>query len=88
LILAKFLHWHNKQRDWWFKDKLKLKVDANAALPSDEAPGEYCLSKLLGLSMNELWEALIACNLANKMGKRGNFISLSLLLSLALDYSN
>jgi hypothetical protein len=43
-------------------------------LPLDEAPGEYCLSKLLGITMDDLWEVLIDCNLAKKMGKRGNLI--------------
>ena len=42
--------------------------------PLDEAPGEYCLSKLLGITMDDLWEVLIDCKLAKKMGKRGNLI--------------
>jgi hypothetical protein len=44
------------------------------SLPLDEAPGEYCLSKLLGITMDDLWEVLIDCKLAKKLGKRGNLI--------------
>jgi hypothetical protein len=35
-----------------------------------ECPGEYSISKLLGIMMKELWEVLIDCNLAKQMGKR------------------
>jgi hypothetical protein len=42
--------------------------------PLDEAPGEYCLSKLLGITMDDLWELSIDCKLAKKMGKWGNLI--------------
>jgi hypothetical protein len=65
-LLAKFLHSHDKHEAWWFKVKIKPKPNAS---PLDEAPGEYCLSKLLGVTMNQLWDVLIACNLAKKMGK-------------------
>jgi hypothetical protein len=45
------------------------------SLVLDEAPGKHCLSKLLGITMNQLWDVLIACNLAKKMGsKRGNIL--------------
>jgi hypothetical protein len=75
--LANFLHSHNKHEAWWFKIKIKIKPKPNAAMssPLDEAPGKYCLSKLLGITKNDLWEVLIDCNLAKEnMGKRGNLI--------------
>jgi hypothetical protein len=52
----------------------KPKADADASLPLDEAPGEYCLSKLLGISMHGLWEVLITWDLAKKRGKRGKVL--------------
>ena len=75
-ILASFLHSHDKHEAWWFKIKIKIKSKPNSdtAFPFDEAPGEYCISKLLGITMDALWEVLIDCNLAKKMGKRGNLI--------------
>jgi hypothetical protein len=73
-ILAIFLHSHNKHEAWWFKIKIKSKPNPDMSLPLDEAPGEYCLSKLLGIAMDDLWEVLIDCKLAKKMGKRGNLI--------------
>ncbi len=75
-ILAKFFHSHDKHKTWWFWVKIKPKADANGSSPSDEAPGEYCLSKLLGISMNGPWEVLIACNLAKKKGKLGIVLKL------------
>jgi hypothetical protein len=42
--------------------------------PLDEAPGEYCLSKLLGITMDDLWQVLIDSRLAKKIGKQGNLI--------------
>jgi hypothetical protein len=69
-ILAKFLRAHQQHEAWWFKIKIIPNADSNEAWPLDEAPGEYCLSKLLGISMNDLWEVLIASNLAKKRGKR------------------
>ncbi|WP_288993340.1 hypothetical protein [uncultured Marinobacter sp.] len=74
LLLAKFLHSHDKHEAWWFKVKIKPKQNVDMSSPLDEAPGEYCLSKLLGITMNQLWDVLIACNLAKKMGKRGNIL--------------
>jgi hypothetical protein len=68
-ILAKFLHAHKHHEAWWLKVKITPKADADTSLPPDEVPGEYCLSKLLGISMDDLWEVLIACNLAKKKGK-------------------
>jgi hypothetical protein len=77
-ILAKFLRAHDGHEAWWFKLKILPKVDSHstkdALSPLDEAPGEYSLSKLLGISMNDLWEVLIESNLAKKKGKRGNVI--------------
>jgi hypothetical protein len=59
-ILAKFLRAHQQHEAWWFKIKIVPNADSNEASPLDEAPGEYCLSKLLGIPMNDLWEVLIA----------------------------
>jgi hypothetical protein len=73
-LLAKFLHSHDKHEAWWFKVKIKPKPNADMSSPLDEAPGEYCLSKPLGITMNQLWDVLIACNLAKKMGKRGKIL--------------
>jgi hypothetical protein len=69
-ILAKFLRAHEQHQVWWFKIKIVPKADSNASSPLDEAPGQYCLSKLLGIPMDDLWEVLIASNLAKKKGKR------------------
>ena len=69
-ILAKFLRAHQQHEAWWFKIKIKPKAVSHASSPLDEAPGEYCLSKLLGIPMNDLWEVLIACHLAKKKGKQ------------------
>jgi hypothetical protein len=64
-ILAKFLHAHKHHQAWWFKVKISPKeADADTSSPRDEAPGEYCLSKLLGILMDDLWEVLLACDLA------------------------
>jgi hypothetical protein len=54
--------------------KINPKADAYTLSPPDEAPGKYCLSKLLGISMDNLWEVLIACTLAKQKGKRGNIV--------------
>ena len=73
-ILADFFHEHHQHQAWWYKIKIKPKVPSNptqdAMLPPDEAPGEYALSKLLGITMNDLWEVLFECNLARKKGKQ------------------
>jgi hypothetical protein len=73
-ILAKFLHAHQHHEAWWFNLKKSLKADADTLSPPDEAPGKYCLSKLLGISMDNLWEILTACDLAKKKGKQGNIL--------------
>jgi hypothetical protein len=77
-ILGKFLWAHDKHEAWWFKHKILPKSDSHstkdALLPLDEAPGGYSLSKLLGISMHDLWEVLINSNLAKKKGKWGNII--------------
>jgi hypothetical protein len=75
-ILAEFFRQHNQHAAWWYKIKInpaaQLDSANNVLLPSDEAPGQHCLSKLLGITMNELWNVLIACKLAKKtQGKRG-----------------
>jgi hypothetical protein len=73
-LLAKFLHSQDKHEAWWFKVKIKAKPNVDMSLALDEAPGQHCPSKLLGITMNQLWDVLIACNLAKKMGKRGNIL--------------
>jgi hypothetical protein len=61
--------------DLAFEVKSKPKPDADImSSPLDKDPGEYCFSKLLGITMNRLWDVLIACNSAKKMGKRGNIL--------------
>jgi hypothetical protein len=74
LLLAKFLHSHDKHEAWWFKVKIKSKPNADMSSPLDEAPGEYCLFKLLGITMDQLGDVLIFYNLAKKVGKRGNIL--------------
>jgi hypothetical protein len=47
------------------------------ALPPalDEAPGDYSVLNLLGISMHSnLWKVLIECNLAKEKGKQGNIL--------------
>jgi hypothetical protein len=74
-LLAKFLHSHDKHAAWWLKVRIKPKPNVDMSSPLDEAPGGYCLSKLLGITMGQLvWDVLIASNLAKKMGKRGNIL--------------
>jgi hypothetical protein len=74
-LLAKFLHSLDKHdQAWWFKVKIKPKPDVDMSLTLDEVPIKHCLSKLLGITMNQLWDVLIACNLDKKMGKRGNIL--------------
>jgi hypothetical protein len=68
--LSKFLRAHQQYKSWWFKIKIVPNADSNVTSPLDEAPGEYCLSKLLGIPLNDLWEVLIASNLAKKRGKQ------------------
>jgi hypothetical protein len=69
-ILAIVLHSQNKHEAWCFKVKIKPKVDPDMLSPLHEAPD----SKLLGISIHDLWEVLINCNLAKKISKRGNTI--------------
>jgi hypothetical protein len=58
---------------------MQLKAPSNSMkyllLPRDECPaGGYSLSKLLGISMQELWEVSIECDLAKQKGKRETFL--------------
>ncbi len=47
----------------------------DALPPLDEAPGDYGVLNLLGISMHSnLWEVLIECNLAKEKGKQGNIL--------------
>jgi hypothetical protein len=64
-ILADFFRQHNRHAAWWYKIKIKpaapLDSTNDVLLPPDEALGLHCFSKLLGITMKELWNALIAC---------------------------
>jgi hypothetical protein len=77
-ILAKFLRDHEHHDVWWYRLKITPKVPSNfvdnTLSPIDECPGEYALSKLLGITMQDLWEVLIACNCAKTFGKRGSVV--------------
>ena len=57
-ILATFFHEHHQHEAWWYKIKMTLKMASHstkdAMLASDEAPGQHCASKLLGIMMHEL----------------------------------
>jgi hypothetical protein len=59
-ILAAFFHAHQNQEAWWHKTKITphkvIHPTNNVLLSSDEAPGDCCLSKLLGIKMEELWQ--------------------------------
>jgi hypothetical protein len=55
ILYYECLHAHNQDEAWWFKVKMDPKADADMLLlPLNEAPAEYCLSKLLGISMHNL----------------------------------
>ncbi len=77
-ILATFLREHKDHGMWWYRIKIVPKAlsitNNHALLPVDECPGVFGFSKLLGISMNDLWEVLIDCNLAKKKGKGGTII--------------
>jgi hypothetical protein len=72
--LAAFFHAHQNQEAWWYNlkitPKLALHTANDALLPPDEAPGQFCISKLLGVTVNELWEALLREKMAKKKGER------------------
>jgi hypothetical protein len=72
-VLVAFFREHYDHEAWWCKIKIKPKVPSNsthdAMLPPDEAPGKFFLSKLLGITMKELWNVLFACNWARKKGQ-------------------
>ena len=71
-ILATFFHAHKNQKAWWYKTKItpqKVIHPANhVLLASDEAPGDHCVSKLLGITMDDFWKVLLECKLAKKRG--------------------
>jgi hypothetical protein len=77
-ILAKFLQDHEHHNAWWYQLKITPKVPSNSADDAlsliDECPGEFALSKLLRIRMQDLWEGLIACNCAKSFGKRGSVV--------------
>jgi hypothetical protein len=39
-------------------------------LASDKAPGDHCVSKLLGITMDDFWNVLLECKLAKKRGNK------------------
>jgi hypothetical protein len=55
---------------WWCKIKITPKVASHPTKPAllapDEALGECCLLKLLGITMTEFWKVLFECNLEGK----------------------
>ena len=57
-ILAIVFHEHRQHEAWWYKIKVTTKEASrptkDANLAPDEAPGQHCLSKWLGLTMDEL----------------------------------
>ena len=69
-ILANFFCDHHEHDAWWYKFKIPLKKPSNPTkeyiLQRDEAPRQYCISKLIGIPMNELWTVLFDCNLSRK----------------------
>jgi hypothetical protein len=75
-ILAKCFQDHEHHDAWWYRLKITPKVPSNSAnhalSPIDKCPGEYALSKLLGITMQDLWEVLTACNCAKTLCKRGS----------------
>jgi hypothetical protein len=77
-ILVAFFREHYDDEAWWYKIKIKPKVPSNsthdAMLPPDEAPGEFFLSKLLGITMKELWNVLFECNWARKKGQHDTLV--------------
>jgi hypothetical protein len=76
-ILAAFLRQHKSHDAWWYFIKMKKNATPkNTTEPQkDKAdkPNEYFLSELLQISMEQLWEVLIACGLAKSAGKREIF---------------
>jgi hypothetical protein len=58
---------------WWCKIKITPKVASHPTKPAllapDEALGECCLLKLLGITMTEFWTVLFECNLARQKGQ-------------------
>jgi hypothetical protein len=64
---------HQNQEAWWHNTKITprkaIHPTNNVLLPSDEAPDDCCLSKLLGIKMDELWQVFFECKLAKKRGK-------------------
>ena len=70
-ILANFLRQHKSHGAWWYVIKMKPKDTMKPPTDKVDKPNEYFLSELLKISMEELWEVLIACGLAKSVGKRG-----------------
>jgi hypothetical protein len=77
-VLVAFFQEHYDHEAWWHKIKVEPKVPSNsthdAMLPPDKAPGEFFLSKLLGITMKELWNVLFECNWARKKGQHHTLV--------------
>ena len=54
-ILAAIFRHHHQHDAWWCKIKITTKeasrLTKDARIAPDEAPGEHCVSKLLGITM-------------------------------------
>jgi hypothetical protein len=55
--LAAFFHAHQNVEAWWYKVRITPKVPLHTTQSpleplDEEVPGEFCLSKLLGITMN------------------------------------
>ena len=72
-ILATVFREHHQHEAWWHMLKVTPKVASHstkdAMLAPDEAPGDHCVSKLLGITMSDLWEVLLERGLARRKGK-------------------
>jgi hypothetical protein len=65
---------HEDQEAWWCKIKTNSEVPCDPSqvgvlAPDDEAPEENSMSELLGITMLQLREVLVSCNLAKKRGQ-------------------
>jgi hypothetical protein len=53
-------------------------------LASDEAPGDHCVFKLLGITMDNFWKVLLECKLVMKRGNN-NVLEKSLIKKFITD---
>jgi hypothetical protein len=92
VILANFLRQHKSHDAWWYCIKKKRNATPKDTIkpPKDKVdkPNEYFLLELLQVSMEELWEVLIACGLAKSAGKRGAILDQRKLASFIIRTHN